>query len=66
MFKNLNILDFFIEEAGAFMVVLEGIPKMLADVITEKISIPTIGIGAGAGCDMNADQLIALSDIYSS
>ena len=49
-----------VEEAGAFMVVLEGIPKMLADVITQKISIPTMGIGAGAGCDM---QVLVAQDM---
>ena len=49
-----------VEEAGAFMIVLEGIPKMLADVITEKISIPTMGIGAGAGCDM---QVLVAQDM---
>lgn len=40
-----------LEEAGAFAVVLECVPEALAELITEKISIPTIGIGAGAGCD---------------
>lgn len=40
-----------VEEAGAFMVVLECIPAPIAKKITEAISIPTIGIGAGAGCD---------------
>lgn len=40
-----------VEEAGAFAVVLEGVPKKLADIITEKLRIPTIGIGAGNGCD---------------
>lgn len=40
-----------VEEAGAFAVVLECVPQELAALITEKISIPTIGIGAGAGCD---------------
>lgn len=40
-----------VEEAGAFAVVLEGIPAKLARIITETLSIPTIGIGAGAGCD---------------
>ncbi len=40
-----------IEEAGAFAVVLEGIPAKLAQIITDTLSIPTIGIGAGAGCD---------------
>lgn len=40
-----------IEAAGAFMVVLECVPKKLAEIITQEISIPTIGIGAGNGCD---------------
>jgi len=40
-----------LEQAGAFAIVLECVPEALASIITEKISIPTIGIGAGAGCD---------------
>lgn len=40
-----------IQEAGACAVVLEGIPARLADIITKKLFIPTIGIGAGNGCD---------------
>ncbi|MEO2068644.1 MAG: 3-methyl-2-oxobutanoate hydroxymethyltransferase [Desulfurobacteriaceae bacterium] len=40
-----------VEEAGAFAVVLEKIPKDLAREITEMLSIPTIGIGAGKYCD---------------
>lgn len=40
-----------IEEAGASMVVLECVPAKLAEIITNTIRIPTIGIGAGAGCD---------------
>lgn len=40
-----------IQEAGACAVVLEGIPAKLADIITKKLTIPTIGIGAGSGCD---------------
>ncbi|MCR5784621.1 MAG: 3-methyl-2-oxobutanoate hydroxymethyltransferase [Eubacterium sp.] len=42
---------FKVQEAGAFMVVLECIPEKLATLITELLDIPTIGIGAGAGCD---------------
>ena len=40
-----------IQEAGACAVVLEGIPSKLAEIITKKLLIPTIGIGAGNGCD---------------
>lgn len=40
-----------IQEAGACAVVLEGIPAKLAEIITKKLYIPTIGIGAGNGCD---------------
>ncbi len=40
-----------VEQAGAFAVTLECIPEKLAEIITKSISIPTIGIGAGKGCD---------------
>mgnify|MGYP000944734308 CR=1 FL=1 len=49
-----------VEEAGAFMIVLEGIPAALAKVITEKVSIPTMGVGAGASCDM---QVLVAQDM---
>ncbi len=42
---------FAVQEAGASMVVLEGVPAKLAKLVTEKLHIPTIGIGAGADCD---------------
>jgi 3-methyl-2-oxobutanoate hydroxymethyltransferase len=40
-----------LEEAGAFALVLEAIPRQLAAIITERVGIPTVGIGAGAECD---------------
>ena len=40
-----------VEEAGASAIVLECVPAQLAALVTETVSIPTIGIGAGAGCD---------------
>jgi 3-methyl-2-oxobutanoate hydroxymethyltransferase len=49
-----------VEQAGAFAVVMEGIPAPLAAEITEKLSIPTIGIGAGVHCD---GQVLVLHDI---
>lgn len=56
-----------VEEAGAFAVVLECVPAKLAKKISESISIPTIGIGAGAGCDgqvlVYQDMLAMYSDL---
>ena len=51
--KAANIIRdaMLIQEAGACAVVLEGIPARLAEIITEKLDIPTIGIGAGSACD---------------
>lgn len=49
-----------LEEAGAFAVVLEGIPAAVAARVTAAVSIPTIGIGAGAGCD---GQILVISDV---
>lgn len=49
-----------LEQAGAFSVVLEHIPSDLAEDITQKLGIPTIGIGAGGGCD---GQVLVTSDI---
>ncbi|RLC55552.1 MAG: 3-methyl-2-oxobutanoate hydroxymethyltransferase [Chloroflexi bacterium] len=40
-----------LQEAGAYAIVLEGLPVRVAEIITEKLSIPTIGIGAGWACD---------------
>jgi 3-methyl-2-oxobutanoate hydroxymethyltransferase len=52
-----------LDKAGAFAVVLETVPAPLAALITKKISIPTIGIGAGAGCD---GQVQVINDILGS
>lgn len=49
-----------LEELGAFAIVLECIPQNLAQEITQAIRIPTIGIGAGAGCD---GQILVLQDL---
>lgn len=49
-----------VEAAGAFSVVLEGVPAKLAAMVTEAIHIPTIGIGAGAGCD---GQILVYQDM---
>ncbi len=52
-----------LEEAGAFAVVLETVPALLAALISQKISIPTIGIGAGVGCD---GQVQVINDVLGS
>ena len=49
-----------VEQAGAFSVVLEGIPMSLAKDVTEQLTIPTIGIGAGPDCD---GQVLVLQDM---
>ncbi len=56
-----------LEEAGAFAIVLEAIPAPLAEIITKKLTIPTIGIGAGVHCDgqvLVTHDLIGLFDRF--
>jgi len=52
-----------LEQAGAFAIVLETVPAPLAALITKSVSIPTIGIGAGIGCD---GQVQVINDILGS
>ena len=57
-----------LEEAGCFSIVLESVPARLAELISKKISIPTIGIGAGAGCDgqvLVTHDLLGLFDRFT-
>lgn len=49
-----------IEEAGVFAITLEGIPAKVAELITNAVSVPTIGIGAGKGCD---GQILVYQDM---
>lgn len=51
-----------VEEAGAVAVVLECVPAKLAKLVTEKLHVPTIGIGAGADCD---GQVLVYQDMLS-
>ncbi len=53
---------FKVQEAGAFSVVLECVPPKLAALISRKLTIPTIGIGAGAGCD---GQVLVYQDMLN-
>ncbi|HEX8772494.1 MAG TPA: 3-methyl-2-oxobutanoate hydroxymethyltransferase [Pyrinomonadaceae bacterium] len=49
-----------LEEAGAFSIVLEVVPREIAKIITESVKVPTIGIGAGPHCDI---QVLVLHDL---
>jgi len=57
-----------LEEAGCFSIVLESVPDRLAQLVSQKIEIPTIGIGAGAGCDgqvLVTHDLLGLFDRFT-
>ncbi len=57
-----------VEQAGAFALVLEGIPRSLAREVTSAVAIPTIGIGAGVDCDgqvLVIHDILGLCDKYS-
>ncbi len=57
-----------LEEAGCFSLVLESVPARLAEFISKKLTIPTIGIGAGAGCDgqvLVTHDLLGLFDRFT-
>ena len=57
-----------LEEAGCFSIVLESVPARLAELISKRISIPTIGIGAGNGCDgqvLVTHDLLGLFDRFT-
>jgi 3-methyl-2-oxobutanoate hydroxymethyltransferase len=51
-----------LEDAGCFALVLEGVPRELARIVTEELQIPTIGIGAGPDCD---GQILVLHDMMT-
>lgn len=57
-----------LEEAGAFSLVLESVPAQVGELISKKLSIPTIGIGAGLGCDgqvLVTHDLLGLFDRFT-
>lgn len=57
-----------LEEAGCFSIVLESVPSQLAELVSQRLSIPTIGIGAGVGCDgqvLVTHDLLGLFDRFT-
>ncbi|MDZ4769720.1 MAG: 3-methyl-2-oxobutanoate hydroxymethyltransferase [Chloroflexota bacterium] len=53
-----------VEKAGAFAIVLEAVPAPLAKIISDRLTIPTIGIGAGVGCDGQVQVFHDLFGLY--
>ncbi|MBM3144805.1 MAG: 3-methyl-2-oxobutanoate hydroxymethyltransferase [Chloroflexi bacterium] len=59
---------FLLEQAGCFSIVLESVPDRLAELVSRRLGIPTIGIGAGAGCDgqvLVTHDLLGLFDRFT-
>jgi len=63
--KKLLIDAHILEESGAFAVVLECTPAPLSELITQKLSIPTIGIGAGPDCDGQVQVISDMLGLYT-
>jgi len=49
-----------IDDAGVFAIILEGVPDVVAEMITNEVDVPTIGIGAGSSCD---GQVLVFHDV---
>jgi len=49
-----------LQEAGCFSIVLESVPAKLAELVSKQLTIPTVGIGAGSGCD---GQVVVVHDL---
>lgn len=54
-----------VEDAGAYSVVLEGVPSQLARIVTDRLKIPTIGIGAGVHCDGQVQVFHDMLGLYT-
>jgi 3-methyl-2-oxobutanoate hydroxymethyltransferase len=54
-----------LEDAGSFAIVLETIPAPLASIISQRVSVPTIGIGAGIGCDGQAQVVSDILGLFT-
>jgi 3-methyl-2-oxobutanoate hydroxymethyltransferase len=60
--EDLRAAALALEDAGCFAIVLEGVPRELAKLVTDELHIPTIGIGAGPDCD---GQVLVLHDLMT-